>query len=125
MMTVTEPSDSLEVRARDARSRLFHTLDVLDQRKRELAKVGQRARSMLVPLGLAAAGLLVMGTTAALVAQRRIIRRAKTDWRRLVMQRVLPEPVPSGFLVEASRRAGIALVLLGVNELAKRVLRSL
>lgn len=125
MIIEFDPEASLEGRAQAARSRLFDAIDVLDRRRHELARVGNRAKSMVVPIGLGAVGILVMGATTAFVAQQRAIKRAKNDWRNVAVRRLLPRPPPPSFLSEAGRRAGVALVLLSVTELAKRILRSI
>ncbi len=125
MMTVAEDRDSLVAQAEQTRARLFHTLDMLDQRRQAMVHAGEQAKDLAAPVGLGVAGMLLVVLTATVVAQRRAIKRARADWRRILVQKLMPEPPPRSFLAEASHRAGVALVLLAATEIGKRVLKSL
>lgn len=120
-----EDRASLEQRAEMARARLFHTLDVLDERRQAVVRAGHQAKTALVPVGLGVAGLLLVGITATLVKQHRALARARRNWRRILVERIVPEPAPLGFFAEAGRRAGLTLILLAATELGKRLLRAL
>jgi len=116
---------ALQQQAEIARTRLFETLDVLDRRRQSVVRVGQQAKVVAAPVGLAVAGLLVMGITATVVRQHRALERARLDWRRALVQRLVPEAAPRGFFAEAGRRVGLALMLLAANEFGRRLLRAL
>ncbi|WP_394842636.1 hypothetical protein LZC95_36895 [Pendulispora brunnea] len=115
----------LQQQAEIARTRLFETLDVLDRRRHSVVRMGHQAKTVVAPVGLAVAGLLVVGITATAVRQHRALERARHDWRRALVQRLVPEAPPQGFFSEAGRRVGLALLLLAANEFGKRLLRAL
>jgi len=125
MMQRTDHHAELEHQAELARTRLFHTLDALDQRRHTAVRIGHHAKTALAPVGLGVAGLLVVVITATVVSQHRALQVARRDWRRLLVQRLMPEPPPPAFFADAGRRVGLALVLLAANALGKRLLRAL
>ncbi|WP_394822027.1 hypothetical protein [Pendulispora albinea] len=125
MTLQTNSHVELEQQRELARARLFHTLDTLDRRRHSVVRIGHQAKTAMAPVGLGVAGLLVVVITATVVAQHRALQRARRDWRRILVQRMMPEPPKKTFVVEAGRRAGMALVLLAANELGKRLLRAI
>lgn len=122
---MTDPTvnktEILERRASVVRSRLLRTIDALDQRRHRVVELGQNIERKAVPVGAAVGGLIAVVGTVAFAAHRISVKRHENEWRN-VLARTLGRSRPErpSFIGEAARKVGLSLLVLLVNEGAKR-----
>ena len=123
--TVVTKHELLQRKANIVRSRLLRTIDALDQRRHKVVDVGEDAVAIVkraaLPVGMALGGLLVVGSGIALALQRRAERARRRTLGYWIGKAFLPPPPPRpNFLLEALRKAGIAVIVSVATEIAKR-----
>jgi len=128
--SVVTKHELLERKANIMRGRLLRTLDVLDRRRHHVTDVAEDmaaiARRAAVPLGVALGSLLAVGISVAVVLNRRAERARRRHLGTWVARALRPPPPDRPrFLLEALRKAGVAVLVAVATEIAKRQAKQL
>jgi hypothetical protein len=122
--------ESLDRRAKVARSRLMRTLDALDTRRHQVVEIGETAKKLAMPAALTvigAAALLGIGVFAFSLGFRSRHRRSlgyrmtKSVAKVIRDLEIIPQP---SFGRRALERTALALISVATAEVARRVMKN-
>ncbi|MDB4945134.1 MAG: hypothetical protein JWP97_4668 [Labilithrix sp.] len=123
VVSIDDQRARLETRANAIRSRLFRTMDALDNRRHQVTEVAQQAKKLAVPVAISVLGVAVLAaaTAYALGAAMERRREKSISYRlgRALGPALNPPPARPSFWGEAARKIGMTALSLAATHLMK------
>jgi hypothetical protein len=124
--SIDERMQLLERKANVVRSRLLRAVDALDERRHQIQRIGEQAKSLAAPvaIGVLATAALLGASALSFVLARRRVRTRSLSWRlskRIQKMDLVRQPT---LLEKVLEKVTLTAATLAMSEIAKRLAKN-